>query len=101
MAPLKVGDFITYSGIEVGVEIICYSIIANIGILTSPGVAPGFIAVEQALIGILDPTNVGLEDARSKVCFPESPQIPLPLLILGTSSSAFVLTLLQRYHSGQ
>lgn len=66
MAPLKVGDFITYSGVEVGTEIICYSIVANIGIFTTPGVAPGFIAVEEALIGILDPTNRGLEDARSR-----------------------------------
>ncbi|KAH6718603.1 hypothetical protein BKA61DRAFT_652342 [Leptodontidium sp. MPI-SDFR-AT-0119] len=66
MAPIKPGDFLVYSGIKVGTEIICYSIVVNIGIFTQPGAVPAFIRVEEALIGILDPTNIGTEDARSR-----------------------------------
>ena len=66
MAPLKVGDFLEYSGIKVNNEIICYSIVANIGIFTAPATAPGFIRVEDALIGIID-NNPDTEFARARV----------------------------------
>ena len=53
---MKFGDFLDYSGIKVGEEIICYSITVNIGIFTKAGTAPGFIRVDDAIIGIIDNT---------------------------------------------
>jgi len=41
MVPLVVGDFITFSGTDVGNGIIAvYSLEANLGILTAPGTRP-------------------------------------------------------------
>jgi hypothetical protein len=74
MAPLKVGDFIEYSGIHVNNEIMCYAITANIGIFTSPGVAPGFIIVEDAIIGVID-NNPDTEFARARVSIYDSFEI--------------------------
>lgn len=54
MAPFKPGDYITYSGIRVGGETICYSITAeSVQILTANG-APAYIRMEDAIIGVVD-----------------------------------------------
>lgn len=73
MAPLKVGDFLEYSGIKFDSEIICFEIVANIGISTSPATAPGFIRVEDAIIGIIDNANPDVEFARARVSFIPNP----------------------------
>lgn len=67
MAPMKVGDFLTYSGIKVNGEIICYAIDVNIGIYTAPGTVPGFIKVEDAIVGVPS-NNPNVEVAGSRVC---------------------------------
>jgi hypothetical protein len=67
MVPMKVGDYVEYSGLKVGDEIICYGIIVNLGVNTA-GTQPGYIRVEDALIGIAD-ANIDLEAARFRVWF--------------------------------
>jgi hypothetical protein len=53
MAPFQVGDYLEYSGINVGGTIVCYTIVApNVQITTSG--APTFIRVEDAIVGIYD-----------------------------------------------
>jgi hypothetical protein len=53
MAPFQVGDYLEYSGINVGGMIVCYTINApNVQITTSG--APTFIRVEDAIVGIYD-----------------------------------------------
>lgn len=67
MAPFLAGDYIEYSGIKVGGEIICYAIVApSVQITTSGG--PCYIRVEDALIGVFDGT--GSEFADTRVCVP-------------------------------
>ncbi|KAH8660807.1 hypothetical protein BGZ60DRAFT_530812 [Tricladium varicosporioides] len=62
MVPIRVGDYLEYSGIQAGGETICYSIVVNIDITTS-GAQPGFVRVEDALIGVAD-ASVAVEAAR-------------------------------------
>ncbi|KAI5202581.1 hypothetical protein E4T39_04625 [Aureobasidium subglaciale] len=53
MAPFQVGDYLEYSGINVGGTIVCYTIVApNVQITTSG--APTYIRVEDAIVGIYD-----------------------------------------------
>lgn len=65
MVPIRVGDYLEYSGIQAGGETICYSIVVNIDITTS-GAQPGFVRVEDALIGVAD-ASVAVEAARYRV----------------------------------
>ncbi|KAG9857354.1 hypothetical protein KCU98_g874, partial [Aureobasidium melanogenum] len=56
MAPFQVGDYLEYSGINIGGTIVCYSIVApNVQITTSG--APTYIRVEDAIVGIFDGTT--------------------------------------------
>jgi hypothetical protein len=56
MAPFQVGDYIEYSGILVGGQIICYAITAtSVQILTPPS-GPVYIRMEDANIGVFDPS---------------------------------------------
>jgi hypothetical protein len=65
MAPFQVGDYLEYSGINVGGMIVCYAIVApNVQITTSG--APTFIRVEDAIVGIYDGT-AGSEFGNSRV----------------------------------
>ncbi|CAG8972965.1 hypothetical protein HYALB_00008325 [Hymenoscyphus albidus] len=64
MAPLKVGDYIEYSGIQFGGQTIVYNLVANIDITTS-GSQPGFIRVEDAIIGVAN-ADPNVEAARAK-----------------------------------
>ena len=69
MAPFVVGDFIEYSGIKVGSEVICYSIVAtNIQIITT-GV-PSYIRMEDVNIGVFtaDP-NAELADTKASLSY--------------------------------
>lgn len=76
MAPFAVGDFLDYSGIVVNNEVICYSIVANLLVVSSD---PGYIRMEDALIGVID-NDLNVEFSQSKVGvlsswwqFPNSP----------------------------
>lgn len=64
MAPLKVGDYIEYSGVQYGGETIVYGLVANIDIRTS-GTQPGFVRVEDAILGVAD-TGPTVEAARHR-----------------------------------
>lgn len=64
MAPLKVGDYIEYSGVQFNGETIVYGLVANIDIRTS-GEQPGFVRVEDAIIGVSD-TGGNVEAARHR-----------------------------------
>lgn len=65
MVPIKAGDYIEYSGVEFDGATIVYTMVVNIGITTS-GNQPGFVRVEDALIGIGD-GNADVEAARYRV----------------------------------
>ena len=64
MAPFAVGDFLDYSGIMVGNEVICYSIVANLLVVSTN---PGYIRMEDALVGVID-ADPNVEFSQSKVC---------------------------------
>ena len=72
MAPFKAGDYLTYSGIRVGGETICYSITAeSVQILTADG-APAYIRMEDAIIGVVDgqpAANAEFADTRVSSIF--------------------------------
>ncbi|KAH7319194.1 hypothetical protein BKA65DRAFT_513966 [Rhexocercosporidium sp. MPI-PUGE-AT-0058] len=64
MVPIRVGDYIEYSGIQVGGETIVYGMVVNIDVRTS-GSQPGYIRVEDALIGVQD-ASPAVESARHR-----------------------------------
>ncbi|KAK0118027.1 hypothetical protein ONS95_012338 [Cadophora gregata] len=64
MVPIRVGDYIEYSGIQVGGETIVYGMVVNIDIQTS-GSQPGYVRVEDALIGVQDASPL-VEAARHR-----------------------------------
>ena len=66
MAPFVVGDYVEYSGIKIGGEVICYSIVAtNIQIATS-GV-PSYIRLEDLILGVFT-TDPNAEIGDTRVC---------------------------------
>lgn len=69
MVPIRVGDYIEYSGIQVGGETIVYGMVVNIDVRTS-GSQPGYVRVEDALIGVQD-TSPDVESARHRVITPD------------------------------
>lgn len=69
MVPIRVGDFIEYSGVQFDGATIVYNMVVNLGITTS-GSQAGFLRLEDAIIGIGD-ANADLEAARFRV----SPQL--------------------------
>lgn len=85
---MKVGDYLEYSGIKSGDEIICYSITVNIGIYTNPGTAPGFILVEDAIVGIIS-GDPNVEFARTRVS--SFPKVQKHRLIVCASYSSLAL----------
>jgi hypothetical protein len=56
MAPFEVGDYVTYSGLLAtdarGGYVSADTIIADLGIYTSPGVVPAYVAIDVAIIGV-------------------------------------------------
>ena len=62
MVPIRAGDYIEYSGVQFNGETVCYGMVVNIGIQTA-GNQPGFVRVEDALIGIGD-AGADVEAAR-------------------------------------
>lgn len=67
MVPIRVGDYIEFSGVLFDGATIVYTMVVNIGITTS-GTQPGFLRVEDALIGVSD-FNADVEAARYRVCY--------------------------------
>ncbi|KAJ7101874.1 hypothetical protein C8R44DRAFT_716280 [Mycena epipterygia] len=66
MAPLAVGDYITYSGIKTPEGVLAlYALEANLGIYTAPGTKPAYITADKAQYGIIDP-NPNLETGETR-----------------------------------
>ena len=53
MMPLAVGDYINFSGIDLGGLFAVYSLEAALGIYTSPGTKPAYVTVESAIYGVV------------------------------------------------
>lgn len=55
-APFQVGDYIDYSGTlqqdAAGLYVSAHQIVANVGIYTSPGANPAYLAMEVTLLGV-------------------------------------------------
>ena len=62
--PMQVGDYIECSGTQKDVKTICDTMVMNIGLQTADN-QPGFVRVEDTIIGISD-TNIDVEAARQK-----------------------------------
>ena len=54
--PFEIGDYVTYSGTPVidssGEYISAWSVVANLGIFTSPGSMPAYVAIETVKLGV-------------------------------------------------
>ncbi|KAJ6535725.1 hypothetical protein B0H19DRAFT_1080176 [Mycena capillaripes] len=76
MAPLAVGDYITFSGIKTpDGTLAIYSLEANLGIYTAKGTQPAYITVESANYGIVDPNpNLEIGETRA-VAFATDPSV--------------------------
>lgn len=67
MVPFRVGDYITFSGLPVGGEILVYEASAtNVQVTTTASSSvPNYIFIEDAIIGITDtPANIEVADSR-------------------------------------
>ncbi|KAJ7141307.1 hypothetical protein C8R44DRAFT_244410 [Mycena epipterygia] len=66
MAPLAVGDYVTFSGIKTPEGVLAiYSLEANLGIWTAPGTKPAYITAERAQYAIIDPNpNLATGETR-------------------------------------
>ncbi|KAF2735727.1 hypothetical protein EJ04DRAFT_434338 [Polyplosphaeria fusca] len=73
MAPLMVGDFVTFSGQNLGDIFEVNNLIANIGFYTAPGSKPSYVTVEEALYGIRFPTTGGEIAETRAVAFTTDP----------------------------
>lgn len=66
MAPIVAGDFVEYSGVQSGSEIIVYNlVVSNVQITTSG--APTYIRMEDANIGVWTADTVNQEIAQTRV----------------------------------
>lgn len=76
MAPIEVGDYVTYSGILVrdpvpatSTYIAAYQLIDNVGIFTAPGTEPSYVAIDVAILGVGGTTQAGLTEATARTRF--------------------------------
>ena len=70
MAPLEVGDYVSYAGILVASgSVAAHTITDNVAIYTSPGTNPACVAVEVALIGTGGPKVMGVCEAALRTRF--------------------------------
>ncbi|KAI4761463.1 hypothetical protein E4T51_05533 [Aureobasidium sp. EXF-12344] len=81
MAPFAVGDYLVFSGINVGGTIVCYSITAlNVQILTPNG--PTYVKIEDAIIGVFSTSAaVELTDSRF-IGYSTNPAAPITMWAL-------------------
>ncbi|ORY15696.1 hypothetical protein BCR34DRAFT_477573 [Clohesyomyces aquaticus] len=77
MAPLVVGDHITFSGSMIGNLFEVNALTANVGFYTAPGTLPAYITVEGANFGVRFPrANAELAETRA-VAFTTDPTTPM------------------------
>ncbi|KAH7336719.1 hypothetical protein BKA65DRAFT_564015 [Rhexocercosporidium sp. MPI-PUGE-AT-0058] len=73
MVPLAVGDFVTFTGTNVGGTLTINALTANLGIYTAPGTKPAYVNVEEAILGIGSArANVEVAETRA-VAFTTDP----------------------------
>ncbi|OSS44749.1 hypothetical protein B5807_10740 [Epicoccum nigrum] len=67
MVPLKAGDFIEYSGLKDGDEILAHTVnCVNVHVTTkASNTVPNYIRVEEAIVGVVDPAG-NLENAPTR-----------------------------------
>jgi len=66
MVPLVVGDWITFSGVHVGNNLIAaYSVTANLEITTAPGTQPSYINVDNVNFAIIDGQGGAIGETRA------------------------------------
>jgi hypothetical protein len=66
MVPLVVGDYVTFSGQQVGQLYEVSNLEANVGIFTAPGTQPSYLTVEAVQIGINSPNTGNFAVAETK-----------------------------------
>jgi hypothetical protein len=66
MAPLAVGDYITFNGQQVGSTYEINALEANVDLLTAPGTQPAYMSVEGVQVGITSPATGNFAIAESK-----------------------------------
>ncbi|KAF2474838.1 uncharacterized protein BDR25DRAFT_183803, partial [Lindgomyces ingoldianus] len=77
MAPLVVGDYVTFSGQQNGPLFEVTNLVANAGFYTAPNSKPAYIAVEGVNVGINSPSgNVEVAEARGTI-FTTDPTTPV------------------------
>jgi hypothetical protein len=76
MAPLVVGDYITFSGQMVGSLFEVNNLVANLGYYTAPGTKPAYVTVDEAAFGITFPPSADPPETRA-VVFVTDPTTPL------------------------
>jgi hypothetical protein len=80
MAPFQPGDYIEYSGILVGGQIICYAITAtSVMITTAPGTTPSYLRIEDANIGVFDPSFASEFGDTKFVGFTSDPSVTVTI----------------------
>ena len=81
MAPLRVGDAIVYSGILHQLTptqriVTVYSIVANVGIYTAPGIDPAYVRIEGSLEGTAGSPTPRVPPVAAVAPFPQSVSLP-------------------------
>jgi hypothetical protein len=76
MAPLIVGDYITFSGQLVDSLFEVNNLVANVGYYTAPGTLPAYVTVDEAAFGITFPVSADPPETRA-VAFVTDPTTPL------------------------
>jgi len=76
MAPMEVGDFVTYSGILVAdaapattTYIAAFQVIDNVGIFTTAGTEPSYVAIDVTILGVGGTLQAGLLEATARTRF--------------------------------
>lgn len=67
-APLRVGDYVTYSATNIGGLHAVYALTANLGLRTAPGSQPAYITAESVNWGVVDPNApANIETGETRV----------------------------------
>jgi hypothetical protein len=69
-APFEIGDYVTWSGVlQSDGTFAAWNVIGNVGLYTSPGDNPAYIAVEDVLLGVGGQTVAGAAEATGRTVF--------------------------------
>ena len=71
--PLAVGDYITFSGTQIGNSLAIYALTANIGAYTAPGSKPAYVTVESSIYAVFTNQAGGVNGETRAVAFTTDP----------------------------